>query len=404
MTGQDLTLRPADFDLVGVDGRMTKNIIDVLARRGPADRKVLAAEIGVGRSTVSRAVGLLLDARMVIELINPPRGRGRPESLLAVNPQIASAIGLDFGLRHIRGAIVDAAHAILATAETRLPVDYTIDDALQSSIKLINDLAKHPTGPTIGIGLSLPGPIDRSQMTLTRSSILPGWAGAHVLEVFEKELGYPVVADNESNLAAYAEKLWGAATDIESMIYLKLHSGVGGAIMIRAQIVRGQHGAAGEFGHLSRKPRGAQCRCGRRGCLEASIGIPPLLAGLSAQHQRSLTFAELVALQQEGDPRCLTLIRSAGNEAGRAIGTLANALDPQAIVVGGALTEIGAPLLNAISAGMHASALPMHDSLPIRIAALGRFGSALGATGLVMASGFDRLLTQRWTGITPKRL
>lgn len=401
MPQEKVTLRPADLDLVSVDRRITKKIVDLLARLGPVDRKVVAAHVGVGRSTVSKAVGLLLDANMVVELDTPPRGRGRPESHLAVNPQIASAIGLDFGLRHVRGAIVDAAHAIVATDEVQLAVDYTIEEALQSSRNLITSLERQAAGPIVGVGLSLPGPIDRNKMALTRSSILPGWANVPVLDLFEKELLFPAVADNESNLAAYAEQLWGVAVDLDSMIYLKLHSGVGGSILIDGQIMRGQHGAAGEFGHLSRGTRGEKCRCGRRGCLEASIGIPRLLAHLSTQLQRTVTFQEFVALQQRHEPHCLALIESAGNEAGRAVGTLANALDPQAVVLGGSLAEMGDTFTNAIRAGMRTSALPMHDSIPIRMAALGRFGSALGATALVMASGFDRLLTRRWTGNRP---
>lgn len=392
-----MDLRSAELELVGEDARMTKKIVDSLARHGPLDRKVLTAQLGVGRSTVSKAVGTLLDARMIVELDSPPHGRGRPRSMLAVNPEIASAIGLDYGLRHVRAAIVDAAHKIIATAETRLTIDYSVEDAIESSLDLIATLEKQSTGPIIGVGLALPGPIDRSAMALTRSSILPEWAGVRVLRLFQQELPYPVLADNESNLAAYAEKLWGAATDVESMIYLKLHSGVRGAIMMWGRVIRGQHGAAGEFGHFSRNSRGESCRCGRRGCLEASIGIPQILGRLSEEHRRPISFADLIALLEAGDAVTAALVHSAGYEAGRALGTLSNALDPQAVVIGGALTQSGTPLIDAVGDGMRAAALPMHEALSVRTASIGRFGSALGATGLVMASGFDRLLTQSWT-------
>ncbi len=396
---QPLRLGPGDLDLVSVDSRMTKNIVDLLARLGPLDRRRLTADIGVGRSTVSRAVGQLLDARIVIELDTPPQGRGRPQTLLAVNPQAASAIGLDYGLRHVRAAIVDAAHRTVGTAETFLGLDYTVEQAIRASLSLIADLERQQTGPIVGIGLSLPGPMDRSAMALTRSSILPRWAGIHIVDLFGREFPYPVLADNESNLAAHAEKLWGAATDLDTMIYLQLHSGVGGAILMHGQVVRGQRGAAGEFGHLSRNPRGERCRCGRRGCLEASIGIPRLLAHLSEAHGRTISLADATQLLTDGDPLCVDLVRAAGYEAGRALGTLCNALDPQAIVIGGSLTQLGSPLFSAIERGMRTSTLPLHEGLPIRVATLGRFASALGATGLVMASGFDRLLTQRWEGL-----
>lgn len=232
-------------------------------------------------------------------------------------------------------------------------------------------------------------------MALTRSSILPEWANVPILREFAGRLPHPVVADNESNLAAYAEKLWGAATDVESMLYLKLRSGVGGAILMKGQIVRGQHGAAGEFGHLSRNQRGLRCRCGNRGCLEASIGIPRLLTAMSAQHGREISFEEVVSLTRQGDAICESVVDRAARRAGRALGTLCNALDPQCVVIGGSLLAVGGTLLDGVREGFVRAALPMHRDMDLRTSALGRYGSALGATGLVLASGFDELLARR---------
>ena len=383
-------------ELVGIDRRTTKNVVDNIARLGPTDRKALAELLGTGRSTLARAVAALLDARILVEIDTEPQGRGRPQTLLAINPRAASAIGLDFGLRHIRGAIVDAARNTLATVETETPMDYTLDIAVDVATDLVGQLERSATGPIAGIGIALPGPVDRTEMSLTRSSILPEWAGLPVLPKLSTRIGYPMLADNESNLAAYAEKLWGSAREIESMVYLKLHSGVGGAIMMNEQIMRGQRGAAGEFGHLSRDDGGPLCRCGNRGCLEASIGIPPLLSKMSARHGRPISFKEAVRLVAARDEACRAVVEEAGRDAGRALGTLSNALDPQCIVVGGTLLQFDDVLLDAITAGYHDAALPMHTGIPIRRAELGRWAPALGATGFVFASGFDELLSRSW--------
>ena len=385
-----------DWELEGVDRRTTKNVVDNIARLGPVDRKALAKVLSTGRTTLARAVGDLLDARILIELDTPPQGRGRPHTLLAVNPRAASAIGLDFGLRHIRGAIVDAAHNTLATVERDTSMDYPLEVAVDVATELASELVASATGPIVGVGVALPGPVDRAAMSLTRSSILPDWAGIPVLKHFAGRINYPLFADNESNLAAYAEKLWGAATDTQSMIYLKLHSGLGGAVMMNGQIIRGHRGAAGEFGHLSWDARGRRCRCGNRGCLEASIGIPNLLVRMSVGRTHELSLGDAMRLVTEGDQACHDVIRQAGRDAGRALGTLSNALDPACIVIGGALLGFGAPLLDGIEAGYRGSALPMHAGIPIRRAKLGRWASALGATGFVFASGFDELLARSW--------
>lgn len=385
-----------DWELASIDRRTTKNVVDNLARLGPTDRKALAEALGTGRTTLARAVADLLDAHILIELSTSPHGRGRPHTLLAVNPRAASAIGLDFGLRHIRGAIVDAAHNTLATVESDTAMDYSIEAAVDMATELVRQLDASATGPIIGIGVALPGPVDRAAMSLTRSSILPNWAGIPVLEQFSETISHPLLGDNESNLAAYAEKLWGASIDAQSMIYLKLHSGVGGAIMTNGQIMRGQRGAAGEFGHLSRDAHGERCRCGNRGCLEASIGIPSLLAKMSARRGYDLSLKDAKRLVADGDPTCRDVVMAAGRDAGRALGTLSNAFDPECIVVGGSLLGFGSILLQAIETGYRRSALPMHAGIAIRPGELGRWASALGATGLVFASGFDELLSKSW--------
>lgn len=128
-------------ELIGIDPRLTKSTVDSLARYGPSDRETLTERLGVGRSTLARAVGALLDARMIVETSTPAKGRGRPRSLLAVNPSAGSAIGLDFGFRHIRGAVVDGAHNTTGTYELSLDQDYSIDIALEAATSLIQELA-----------------------------------------------------------------------------------------------------------------------------------------------------------------------------------------------------------------------------------------------------------------------
>jgi predicted NBD/HSP70 family sugar kinase len=381
-----------DVELVGADRRLPKHVLDMLARRGPTDRQALVSLLGVGRSTLSRAVGALLDAGMVVELDRPSTGRGRPRTLLAVNPRRASAVGFEFGLRHVRGAVVDAAHTVIDTDELPLPVDYSTQDARSVVTAALGRFEELSAGPVIGVGLAIPGPFDRVAGTLTRSSILPEWSGGRVAEQFGAWLDCPVFADNDSNLAAYGEMLWGTGEAVRSLIYLKLHSGIGGAIVMNGSVVRGERGTAGELGHLSYDPQGPLCRCGNRGCLEASAGIPAVLAQMSLGRSRPLTLARAAELVRGGDPRCTAAVDTAARKVGRALASLSNALDPGQILLGGALLQVGDRLLEAIRAGFTSSVLPAHRDVPIRPGALGRYGSALGAAGLVYSCSFDDLL------------
>jgi predicted NBD/HSP70 family sugar kinase len=306
-------------------------------------------------------------------------------------------LGFEFGLRHVRGVLVDAAHTVVATEERTLPIDYSGDDALAVLEECRNRFERLAPGPVLGAGLAIPGPFDRVSGTLTKSSILPAWAGRRVAEEVRSRLSCAVFADNDSNLAAYGELLWGEHIGPASMIYLKLHSGIGGGIVVDGAVYRGRRGTAGEFGHLSYNVRGALCRCGNRGCLETSAGIPGILAQLSRAQGHPVTLTEAIVLIRDAEPQSVAVISSAAQEVGRALASLANIFDPDRIMLGGALLRVGARLVDGVRTEFRRSVLPVHRDIPVGPGSLGHFGSALGAAGLVFSSSFDELMRRKVT-------
>lgn len=384
-----------NIELRRTDRRRTKQLLDLLAARGPTERETIAESLGIGGSTLSRSVADLFDANLVVEEITPPVGRGRPPSLLAVNARAASTIGIDLGYRHIRGTIVDIGHGVHATHEFEVPADYSIETAICHATALIDKLRPSSPGPVVGVGVALPGPVDRVTLSLTRSSFLPHWVGVPITELLADRLGLSVVADNEANLSAFAETVWGAASDVDSMIYLRIHVGVGGAIVAHGEVVRGYRGVAAEFGHLNSALHGELCGCGSRGCLEASIAIPRLLARASRGSAETMSFAEFCRRLRAGDSRVAFLADEAGADAGRALATLVNAMDPQVIMLAGPLISLESPLTKSIESIFRATALPVHADMPIRVASLGRYAASRGAAGYAYAAVFDDLLQHR---------
>jgi predicted NBD/HSP70 family sugar kinase len=241
----------------------------------------------------------------------------------------------------------------------------------------------------LGIGVSVSGPVAPDGKIL-HSSILPGWAGVNVIDVFQPVLGKPVHADNESNCAAVAEMTWGAAQGAEDFILFKIDLGVGGAIVQGGRILTGVAGGAGEFGHICIDPEGELCRCGNRGCLELAASFNRPLARLSERQGRALTMADAIALAKAGDATALAAIADVGRAAGFGLAIISTILNPPLIIVAGEMALAGELILGPLRHAYDKHVMIKPGSLPanrwtrIVTGAFTETDSLLGAFGLVL--------------------
>ncbi|WP_165988526.1 ROK family transcriptional regulator [Streptomyces sp. YIM 98790] len=392
----------------GVRPDTRRRIIGLLRARGPMSRAELATGLGVAKSTVSTLVGRLVEEGVLIDQgparagrtgrgggrtgRRHPSARGRPRSTVTLNPAMGTAIGLDFGFRHLRAVIADVSHTVLAQDVVDLGVDYNADeglDAAAGTTARLLETAGRPAAGLLGVGAAVIGPMDLTRGIVTRSSMVPRWDGVAVAEELGRRLTrlphpVPVTVDNDATCAAYGELLWGAAQGARELLYLKLHSGIGGAVISGGALRRGARGAAGEFGHVSLDPDGPLCRCGSRGCLETYAGIPALLASLAPMGP-DLTIAAVIDRIRSGDPAWARAVSGPGRRIGQAVGMLCNAFNPDRIVIGGRLADAGQPLLDEIASGLRGFSLPLNAEVGLSLGALGAQASVLGAVGLVLA-------------------
>ena len=148
----------------------------------------------------------------------------------------------------------------------------------------------------VGVGLGLPGPVHRPSGELGNSTILPGWAGTRAAEAVAEALGLAVEVENDANLGALGEWMWGAGRGADHMAYVKASTGIGAGFIVAGAPYVGAGGTAGELGHTVVDPGGPICRCGNRGCLETFAGAPAILGSLRDVHGDGLTLQEAVAL------------------------------------------------------------------------------------------------------------
>ncbi|HWV85084.1 MAG TPA: ROK family transcriptional regulator [Capillimicrobium sp.] len=381
-------------------------VIDVLLAHGVASRAEIARQTGLSRTTVSTLVTELIARGLVAEREPTDQrdttGAGRPPVLLALDRSAGAALGIDIGHSHLRVAVADLSQTILAQAERALDVDQSASDGFATAIELVEEVLAAsgvPRDRVINVGMGVPGPIRHQTGSVGSSSILPGWVDVRVGEEMERRLGLPVVVENDANLGALGEALFGAGRGAQEIVYLKVSTGIGAGLIVGGRIHHGAGGTAGELGHLLVDEDGHVCRCGNRGCLETVAATPGLLEQLSRTHGTDLAIEDVIGLARGGDPGCRRVIADAGQHIGRAVAMLCNLLNPARIIVGGDLSAAGDLLLDPLRGALRRYAIPSAaEDAEVSTGLLGEQAEVRGAIALAIGEA-DRPLMQATGGL-----
>src|SRR4051794_270373 len=365
-------------------------VVRELTTLGTTSRAEIARRTGLSASTVSGIISSLQSDGLVVEqpLVDGPGPRGgRPASGIALNRNAGVAVGVDFGKRHLAVAVCDLSHDVLAETWEEMDEDYAADAALTRARELIDaTLADAGVSPdsAVGVGIGLPAPVHAPSGTLGSSSILPGWTGVR-LDNIEERFELPVHIDNDANLGARAESIWGAGRGYETFVYLKASTGIGSGLIANGKVLSGAGGTAGEIGHISVQEGGDICRCGSRGCLETVASWSAIVRMLERALGETLEPEDVISRARDGDLACARALADAGRNLGVATATLCNLFNPQRIAVGGSMGVAGDLLLNPMRESLELRAIPSAAAdAEIVQAELGERAELLGVLALVL--------------------
>jgi predicted NBD/HSP70 family sugar kinase len=361
-------------------------VLTALRVRGPMSRAELARYAGVAPSTISGVVQDLVAAGLAVG--SPPQREsaqpGRPGLRLTLNPRLGTVAGVEFGFSSLRVLLCDVAHNVLGSAECELPDDRTSAAALVAA-RTLTGKALAAAGLThdalIGAGVSLPGPVCRHPDVVKSSAILPGWRGVTGDDI-AAALGVAVSIDNDSNLAALGEHVWGAGRGCDDSVTLKFHNGIGCGLFVNGTLVRGTAGGAGEIGHITVDERGPLCRCGKRGCLETYTAIPAIMDALRPRYG-ALTLPQLMRLLAARDPGAVRVVSDAAELVGTHLAAACNLLAPRRIIVIGPMAEAGELILDPIRTAIDRHIAP-NEVPEVVLGSLGTRHTALGAIALAL--------------------
>ncbi|OEU86145.1 transcriptional regulator [Streptomyces abyssalis] len=373
-----------------------ERVVRAVRMAGSLTQAEIARTTGLSAATVSNIVRELKESGTV--QVTPTSAGGRRARAVSLSGDAGAVVGVDFGHSHLRVAVGNLAHQVLAEEAEPIDVDASADEGFDRAEQLVHRLVA-ATGISreklIGVGLGVPGPIDVVTGELGSTSILPGWSGTHPREELAARLGVPVHVDNDANLGALGEQVWGNGRGASDLAYIKVASGVGAGLVINGQIYRGPGGTAGEIGHITLDESGPVCRCGNRGCLETFTAARYVLPLLHSSHGTDLTMARVVQLAREGDPGCRRVVGDLGRHIGSGVANLCNLLNPSRVVLGGDLAEAGDVVLGPVRDSVARYAIPSAArQLTVVPGTLGGRAEVLGALALVLSEMGDATLLE----------
>jgi predicted NBD/HSP70 family sugar kinase len=370
-----------------------RRIVDSLRERGTASRAEIARVTGLSRSTVSSIVTDLLDEGLVSEQDEADASAhgdhgGRPPVPLSLNRSAGLALGIDFGHTHLRVAVADLSHDVLAEEGSELDVDHSAEEGLDAAAEMVEAVlskAGVKRDRLLGAGMGLPGPINTATGTVGSSSILPGWVGIDAAAEMSRRLDMTVQVENDANLGALGELVWGSGKGHDDLVYIKLSSGVGAGLLLAGRLYRGAGGTAGEIGHTPARHGDAICRCGTRGCLETVASAKSIAELLSSSRGEEVSSRRLIELIAEEDAAAIRLTGEAGREIGISVAALCNVINPSRVIVGGELSAAGEAITVPIEESVRRWAIPSAaEEVSVVPGVLGDRAELLGALALVL--------------------
>jgi glucokinase len=306
-----------------------------------------------------------------------------------------NVVGIDVGGTTTKAAVVGGQGEVLARAER--PTD--THAGTKTIIAVAEDLLSRSKDFEAGIaavGIGAAGFVDAATGSVTFSPNL-SYDDPHIAEALRTRVGLPVIVDNDANAAAWGERSFGCARGSDNVSLVTLGTGIGSGFIVEGQLVRGATGSGAELGHTIVDLQGPQCGCGLRGCLEqlaSGTAIARMAREAIGSDPDSLIFSlagSIAAVRSEhvsqaaakDDETARSVLQRAGRALGVGLSNVVNLFDPEVIVLGGGLVQVGEPYLGPARDQLFKMTTEQHRwPKRLEVTVLGHDAGILGAAAL----------------------
>ncbi len=308
------------------------------------------------------------------------------------------AAGIDFGGTSAKIGLVDRTGRILAKAQIAMDPRESFEGIVEPVAGCLRDLLhdKAPGQDLLTIGIGTPGFIDKNEgMLIGGCNNIPALQHRSVQQYLARAFKVPAFAENDATSAAAGELAFGAGRSLTSFVLITVGTAIGGGLVLDGHVYRGWRGFAGELGHLCVNPEGLWCNCGSRGCFEQYASATAIARVYREKRLKrgeeagpEISARDVVQWAAAGDVLARDTLEEAGRWIAQAFGSLLNALDLEACMIGGGVSEAGEMLLEPVRRHLPDHCWPqVCNGVKVLAAALRNDAGILGAA----AQAYERL-------------
>lgn len=325
--------------------------------------------------TGTKLINELINSDIIIESGKKETDNGRRPALLKVDPEYAYSVGLVILLKGMSLSVFNLEMKEVYTVSNNHFVLENLPECLEE-VAVFTQNAINESGVDqkriLGMGIGITG---RVNVHTGYSYNYFNFLDSSLVDFFSQKLGFAVYVDNDTHVLGLAEQYFGKARNIQNAFVLNLSQGMGLAIISNGEIIGGEQGFAGEFGHIQLGDSNRLCLCGKRGCLGTEVGGHALEQNfheliekgensllLTHKDLSEIKYQDILKAASNGDALSISLTYNIGFKLGKALGNMINLLNPGIILIGGGFTLAQDILTDSIKSGMTHTAL----SLPLR--------------------------------------
>ena len=382
--------QPADF----TDVRATNLavVLRFVRANAPCSRADIAASTGLNKATVSSLVAELIDRRLIRETGLTEHRIGRPATMLVLDGAAYAAIGLEVNTDHLTVVAIDLAGVRLLSWRRAFSGRHTppakavaaVAALARKAVAKVHAEDREVLGLTVGVA----GLVDGDGVVRLAPNL--GWRDLALRDALVQALDrpeFPVSVENEANLAVRAEHRYGPYAGVVNLVYLNGHAGVGAGIIVDGRLMRGGLGYSGEIGHVQVDPSGPECACGRRGCLQALVGIEAVVRQVGGGDSTDLEpeVDDIVRRARAKEPQVIVALREVGQHLGYGVSILSNVVNPEVVILGGYFVPLAPWILPAAEQQLRdRTAAPDAGGCRLTASALGHGAAATGGAASIL--------------------
>ncbi|MCR4430919.1 MAG: ROK family transcriptional regulator [Tepidanaerobacteraceae bacterium] len=390
-------IMPVSYKLL--KGMNESLVINIIRQRGPISRVDIARLTGLTQPTVTNITNKLMESNLIMEYMMGESSGGRRPVLLKINPDALNVIVIHISSNKFFAYLTDGDINVIKQDAVKIK-NLNKEQIIDMMNEYIEKYQNEAKAQLPGIGVVVHGPVKaREGISIFAPNI--GWKNVPIKFIVEDKFHIPTFVENDVRAMTLGEFYYGAARDVNNMVFIKVGYGVGSGIIMDGRLYRGVGDSAGEIGHTTIDVGGPQCGCGNYGCLEAMAsenalvktmvksikeGRDSMVIDLAGGNLEDVTPEIIYEAAANGDILASRILRQIARYLGIAVANAINTFNPELIVIGGGITRAKAFIEETMMETVKCRALEScYQDVRISFSAMGDEATLKGAADMVMA-------------------